>query len=178
MYSQAAFAENSFRNKYFYVTICGSEEELVNLKQKLIYSVAGFLIGNFILASVIFGFKYYSENSQNNVSIDEALRRINSREIKEVHLKSKYAELVNQSDIEFVINNVSEPQRELLFKTVVEFNKENTRNSLKLSESPATSDPFEMLFRIMFILFFISPPLIVLMLFLIWCELKKRNRMK
>lgn len=34
------------------------------------------------------------------------------------------------------------------------------------------------LFQIMFILFIISPPLIVLMLFLIWQELKKRNELK
>jgi hypothetical protein len=34
------------------------------------------------------------------------------------------------------------------------------------------------LFQLMFILFFISPPLIVVMLFLIWQELKKRNEMK
>lgn len=47
-----------------------------------------------------------------------------------------------------------------------------------LDASRAASDPLEMLFRIMFILFFISPPLIVLLLFLIWRELKARNEMK
>ena len=41
-----------------------------------------------------------------------------------------------------------------------------------------TSDPLAYLFQIIFILFFISPPLIVLMLFLIWRELKTRNKMK
>jgi hypothetical protein len=34
------------------------------------------------------------------------------------------------------------------------------------------------LFQLMFILFFISPPLIVVMLYLIWQELKERNKMK
>lgn len=33
------------------------------------------------------------------------------------------------------------------------------------------------LFQLMFILFFISPPIIALMLFLIWKELKKRNEL-
>lgn len=42
----------------------------------------------------------------------------------------------------------------------------------------ANSDPMESLFRILFILFIISPPLIVFLLFLIWRELKARNRMK
>ncbi len=41
-----------------------------------------------------------------------------------------------------------------------------------------SSDPLAYLFQIIFILFFISPPLIVLMLFLIWKELKERNRLK
>jgi len=40
------------------------------------------------------------------------------------------------------------------------------------------SDPMESLFRIIFILFIISPPLIVVMLYLIWRELKERNKMK
>lgn len=34
------------------------------------------------------------------------------------------------------------------------------------------------LFQIIFILFFISPPIMALMLFLIWKELKERNKMK
>lgn len=37
------------------------------------------------------------------------------------------------------------------------------------------SNPMERIFQIIFILFFISPPLIVILLFLIWTELKKRN---
>lgn len=40
------------------------------------------------------------------------------------------------------------------------------------------SSPLAFLFQIMFILFFISPPIIAFMLFLIWKELKERNRMK
>ncbi len=40
------------------------------------------------------------------------------------------------------------------------------------------ANPLAYLFQIMFILFFISPPIIALMLFLIWKELKDRNKMK
>ena len=47
-----------------------------------------------------------------------------------------------------------------------------------VSYSHAAADPLEMLFRIMFILFFISPPIIALLLFLIWRELRSRNKMK
>jgi hypothetical protein len=38
--------------------------------------------------------------------------------------------------------------------------------------------PIEYLFRIMFILFFISPPIIALLLFLIWKEMRARNKME
>ena len=41
-----------------------------------------------------------------------------------------------------------------------------------------TSEPLARLFQILFILFIISPPLIVVMLFLIWKELKARNKLK
>ena len=37
------------------------------------------------------------------------------------------------------------------------------------------SNPMDRIFQVIFILFFISPPLIVLLLFLIWRELKARN---
>jgi hypothetical protein len=40
------------------------------------------------------------------------------------------------------------------------------------------SHPMDRVFQIIFILFFISPPLIVVLLFLIWCEMKKRNEGK
>jgi len=51
---------------------------------------------------------------------------------------------------------------------------EMIKNSLRAE----TSNPMDRIFQIIFILFFISPPLIVLLLFLIWCELRKRNEHK
>lgn len=40
------------------------------------------------------------------------------------------------------------------------------------------SSPLAYLFQLMFILFFISPPIMAFLLFMIWKELKERNRMK
>lgn len=42
----------------------------------------------------------------------------------------------------------------------------------------SASSPLAFVFQIIFILFFISPPLIVVLLFLIWKELKERNKLK
>lgn len=44
--------------------------------------------------------------------------------------------------------------------------------------SQPTSEPLARLFQLLFILFIISPPIIAVMLFLIWKELKARNKMK
>lgn len=41
-----------------------------------------------------------------------------------------------------------------------------------------TSEPLARLFQLLFILFIISPPLIVVLLFLIWKELRAGNKMK
>ena len=46
------------------------------------------------------------------------------------------------------------------------------------SNEGQSSEPLAYLFQILFILFIISPPLIVFMLFLIWRELKVGNSMK
>lgn len=42
----------------------------------------------------------------------------------------------------------------------------------------AANDPLARVFQILFILFIISPPLIVVMLYLIWKELKAKNKME
>lgn len=49
---------------------------------------------------------------------------------------------------------------------------------LKNTLSGQTSNPLDRVFQIIFILFIVSPPLIVLLLFLIWRELKTRNKLR
>jgi uncharacterized membrane protein len=49
---------------------------------------------------------------------------------------------------------------------------------LNFSPSYVAMDPLARLFQILFILFIISPPLIVILLYKIWQELKERNKMK
>lgn len=49
---------------------------------------------------------------------------------------------------------------------------------LNISQFGIESHLLARLFQLLFILFIISPPLIVVLLFLIWKELKERNKMK
>jgi hypothetical protein len=44
--------------------------------------------------------------------------------------------------------------------------------------SHISSSPLAYLFQILFLLFFISPPVIAILLFLIWKELRDRNKLK
>jgi len=53
-----------------------------------------------------------------------------------------------------------------------------TSESLVSNISKPASEPLARLFQLLFILFIISPPIIAVMLFLIWKELKARNKMK
>lgn len=46
------------------------------------------------------------------------------------------------------------------------------------SKDEQISNPMDRVFQIIFILFIISPPLIVLLLFLIWRELKTSNKLR
>ena len=59
-----------------------------------------------------------------------------------------------------------------------QYEQPTARRVLETSQISPAGDPLAYLFQIIFILFFISPPIIALLLFLIWRELKDRNRMK
>lgn len=58
------------------------------------------------------------------------------------------------------------------------FEKYSPSARLVSETTQPTSEPLARLFQILFILFIISPPIIALMLFLIWRELKAKNKMK
>ena len=144
------------------------------------FSKARFSIAIIVFALLIFGI-YAAANYQparNEVTYDEALSRLRSKEIKEVVLTNDETKLAFTSGGESILSKLSEAQKDDFIKTVSEFNFNNTKNAVTLTYLPAASNPMDRIFQIIFILFFVSPPLIVILLFLIWCELKKRNENK
>jgi ATP-dependent Zn protease len=146
-------------------------------KQNLFTVVTGFLIGNLVFALLIFGIYTFLDN-QSSISFDEALSRIESNEVKEVNIKDKEANLRFRSGSEVFVSKISDDQQENLLEAVNYHNAGNYKDSIRLSVFPISANPMDKVFQIIFILFIISPPLIVLMLFLIWRELKVRNRLK
>ena len=113
--------------------------------------------------------------ARNEISLDDALARINNKQVREVTFNGNQAILKIKSGNEISISELSESQGKYLFETVVSHNLAN--ENIKLISTPA-SNPMDRIFQIIFILFFISPTLIVILLFMIWCELRKRNEHK
>ncbi len=71
----------------------------MNRKQKLLHAVAGFFVGNIILAALIFGFS----SAKNYQSFDTTLERIRQSEVREVIVKDNRADLLNVADSDLLV---------------------------------------------------------------------------
>jgi len=132
-----------------------------------------------LLAALLFG-AYSLANyraSRKEKSNAELLSRIYPQEIKEIIMNERDARFVFKTGSELLVSELSETEQKGILKVVNQYNSENYKNAVTLTVSPS-SNPMDRIFQLIFILFFISPPLIVLLLFLIWREMKERNRMK
>ena len=72
-------------------------------------------------------------------------------------------------------DNTPKPRREWVGRPAY---SESLISLTENDTNQSSSNLLGYLFQIMFILFFISPPIIAFMLFLIWKELKEGNKMK
>ena len=71
----------------------------MNRKQKLLHAVAGFLVGNIILAALIFGFS----STKNYQSFDATTERLRQSEIREINITSTQADFLNVADSDLFI---------------------------------------------------------------------------
>jgi ATP-dependent Zn protease len=142
--------------------------------QKFIYGIIGFCVGNIMLVLLFLGVSALSSSPKHQMSFEDALVRIQNKEIKNVVIKKDFAELNNLSNNEFQTTELTENQREELFKTVTNINAKST-DTIRMAEEPIKSDLSENMFRIMLLLFFISPPIIVVLLLII---IKKMDNKK
>lgn len=133
----------------------------MNRKEKLFYAVAGFLIGNVILVSMIYAFTYAADcqSSKSAASYSEARERIASANVKWVNVK-EYEKADGDS------LGADHPQ----YLAVV---SEALRN--ELARKSAASNLLDRLFQILFILFIISPPIIVVLLLVIISKMNRKN---
>ena len=146
----------------------------MNCRRTFFTAKIAIVIIAFALLFVFFA-KNNTSPAQNEITYDEALARIHAKEIKEVVVKNDNVRLGSTGG-ELVIPNLSDAEIEGLLKEIGSYNAENLRDTIALTVlNGSASNPMDRIFQIIFILFFISPPLIVILLFLIWCELRKRN---
>lgn len=146
-------------------------------QQKLFHAVAGLLICNLLFAGLYFGIINLGAQSQppkNEISYEEAIERLNSKNIREISISNNEAIFTNLEKENFAFH-VSEEQVEKILESSAD--KSVTIKFIPAASASA-SNPLFYLFQILFWLFFISPPIIVILLILIWRELKERNRMK
>lgn len=145
---------------------------------RLFYFVGAFFVFKLLLVSFFLGLiNNNSNNSVNEISYGQAIELVESKNIKELRFDEQKALLIDKKNIEYNVE-ISEPQKsELLnksFEAKITTFIEPANSTFFSSESSLLG----YLFQIVFILFFISPPIIVVLLFCIWKELKRHNDMK
>lgn len=145
----------------------------MNRKQKLYYAVAGFIIGNILLASITSGI--YSivsyQSSENKISYDEAVRHIRAKDVKELKMGASQADLLSiDGETKYSIE-IPESQKSQIMSFAIE-------NGLSVRSDEGSRNSFERLFQILFILFIISPPIIVVLLLIIIRKMNSNNSMK
>ncbi len=157
----------------------------MNLKQKILYGFVGLILGNFFLLTLYTGIKNFDRGfpQKDEITAEQVVDLIKSGNIKKINIENEQAILRDHLNEKYSFSVTSDSVRELVLDNVSSFNSVNPKNAIKISEAPSRSAVFSndllpYLFQIMFILFFISPPIIAFLLFLIWRELKSRNKMK
>ena len=116
------------------------------MKHKIFYAVGGFLLGNALLVGLFFGAKVFigNENYQ-EISLQEAVKKIDNEQVKEVNLKNSTAVLEDVGGGKFETVIASEPTREALLISIREFNKNNPAKSIKYTEEPANSGLYRLI---------------------------------
>lgn len=145
---------------------------------RLFYFVGAFFVFKLLLVSFFLGLiNNNSNNSVNEISYGKAIELVESKNIKELRFDEQKAKLIDKKNVEYSVE-ISEPQKS-------EFLNKSLKAEITTFIEPANETFFSskssllgLLFQIVFILFFVSPPIIVVLLFCIWKELKKQNEMK
>ena len=73
------------------------------------------------------------------LTLDEVVTRVNNVQIKEANFKQSQVDLTDINNNKYFANLGSDPTRESLQKTVIEFNKNNPNAIIKWQEEPSSS---------------------------------------
>jgi ATP-dependent Zn protease len=100
--------------------------------------ILGILTGIFLCVAVAAVWFYLpsarSQKSPRELSVDQAIALINNEDFKEAHFKQSQVEFTDAGGAEWKIS-VSDSSREMLLKTVNNFNSRNPGAVIKITES-------------------------------------------
>ena len=149
----------------------------MNLRNKILYAFAGFVIGNIFLLTLFTGVKNFDRvfPQKAGITTERAVELIKSGKIREVNIKDDQAILRDYLNEDYQYFITSDSDRELILERIKFYNSVNPNNSITMSEAPRTSDFPPRVFQLLFILFLVSPPIIVVLLLVI---IKKMNNKK
>lgn len=112
----------------------------MNLKQKIFYAVGGFLIGNVILFGLLIGLKTFdSDKNQREISIQEAIQKINSEQIISASFQNSTVVLEDINGEKFVSIIGSEPTRDVFLEAVFQYNKAGSKYPIRIEMKPENS---------------------------------------
>jgi ATP-dependent Zn protease len=124
----------------------------------------GVLIGIFLCIAVVAAWFYLpsalSQKSPQELSIEQAITRINNKDFKEANFKQSGVEFIDSGGAKWITTISTDPAREALLRVVSDFNRSNPGATIKTTESSASTG-YGWIFLIQFL------PLIFLGLFTI-----------
>jgi ATP-dependent Zn protease len=131
----------------------------MNCKQNCSLLVKGLLFGGVFLVSLLIVTSFSKNQSPKTViSYNEAVQRLHSSDVREINIENNRLNFLDAENAEYTIAADETQKIELL-------NQGNALNiSVTLNDNPP---PIFYVFQILFWLFLISPPIIVILLFVI-----------
>jgi ATP-dependent Zn protease len=137
--------------------------------QKFIYGIIGFCVGNIMLVLLFLGFSALSSSPKHRMSFEDALARIQNKEIRSVVVKNDFVELTDLSNVSFLTPELSETQHQELVKTVANVNVTKFSEEIgNMSFNPV---------RIGFFFCLICLPIIIVLLLIIIKKMNSKNSM-
>ena len=92
-----------------------------------------------VFATVVTFIRVLGPAQPPELTIDEAVNRIRSGQIKEITFRQAGTELIDRDQNKYSTQIDSDPKRELLLRALDDFNKENSGRFIKMTMEPASS---------------------------------------
>jgi ATP-dependent Zn protease len=106
---------------------------------RIIATIAGVLLFLSIVLTSVWFYSTRSADEPAQIKLDQAVSKIEKREIKEVSFKRSQIELTDNNGKKFFASVGSDATRESLLGTIKEYNKINTSAPIKYNEEPVSS---------------------------------------